>query len=289
MARSKEINVFNLSFLDLLSGALAAVIILFILVPKMSRQEAEAMETLERLEVASSDLDSLMQLAQNGVPAELYAQIQERMEAMRREMAQLRMEIEEMQRKLAECDAVRAQLEATQADLTDARQQAAEAEAQVRELERQLAEQPTPGGGRMFGIDAELGITCSWPQDADVDIWLRNTATDEWCSYSKPATLFARLQEDIRAATGDTKYELMYQEKIVPGTYDLWIHRYKETGADESATVNGKVVLYPTTPNEQAIPFGPITVVRGEVEPNAGGGKRVGTLKVTAERIELTR
>ncbi len=35
MAR-KEINVFGTSFLDLLSGALAAVIILFVIVPKLS-------------------------------------------------------------------------------------------------------------------------------------------------------------------------------------------------------------------------------------------------------------
>ena len=45
MAR-KEINIFGTSFLDLLSGALGAVIILFIIVPKMSVQQQEALQEL---------------------------------------------------------------------------------------------------------------------------------------------------------------------------------------------------------------------------------------------------
>jgi len=40
MRRKKEINVFNISFLDLLSGALGAVIILFISVPKNEAPES---------------------------------------------------------------------------------------------------------------------------------------------------------------------------------------------------------------------------------------------------------
>ena len=40
MRRKKEINIFNISFLDLISGALGAVIILFITVPKNQKQES---------------------------------------------------------------------------------------------------------------------------------------------------------------------------------------------------------------------------------------------------------
>lgn len=59
MAR-KEINVFSVSFLDLLSGALAAVIILYIIVPKMSQEQQEAVEQLEELQQQLQQMDSLM-------------------------------------------------------------------------------------------------------------------------------------------------------------------------------------------------------------------------------------
>lgn len=279
--------MFNLSFLDLLSGALAAVIILFILVPKMSRQHAEAVETLERLEVTSSQLDSLMQLAQNAVPADLYAQIQERMEAMQRETAQLREEVEEMQRKLAECDETRAQLESTQAELRETQQQlsAAEARAEAAEAELERRQAAEGRGAKMFGIDAELGITCSWPEAADVDIWLKNSSTGEWCFYDDKMKDFARLQEDIQAATGDDKYELMYQEKLVPGSYELYVHLFGENAP--AANVRGYIMLFPTTPRERKISFGPVRLTQGSAKPSEGGGKRIGRLMVTATSAEL--
>ena len=40
----KEINIFSISFLDLLSGALGAVIILYIIIPKLNAEEIELLD-----------------------------------------------------------------------------------------------------------------------------------------------------------------------------------------------------------------------------------------------------
>ena len=49
MAR-QEINIFGTSFLDLLSGALAAVIILFIIIPKMTKEDVELLEKVKEIQ-----------------------------------------------------------------------------------------------------------------------------------------------------------------------------------------------------------------------------------------------
>jgi len=62
MAR-KEINVFNVSFLDLLSGALGAVLLLFIVIPKLDasiKLKLEKLESIEQLEVDAKDIQTMM-------------------------------------------------------------------------------------------------------------------------------------------------------------------------------------------------------------------------------------
>lgn len=55
--KRRDLNIFSVSFLDLLSGALAAVIILFIVVPKMTVEEKAAVETMEELELEAEKLE----------------------------------------------------------------------------------------------------------------------------------------------------------------------------------------------------------------------------------------
>jgi hypothetical protein len=59
MAR-REINVFSVSFLDLLSGALAAVIILFIVVPRIDIGEIQDLPELKELKGSSINLETLL-------------------------------------------------------------------------------------------------------------------------------------------------------------------------------------------------------------------------------------
>lgn len=156
MAR-KEINVFSVSFLDLLSGALAAVIILYIIVPKMSQEQQEAVEQLEELQQQLQQMDSLMARLENTVPAELYEQIQARLNAMQNTIDQLTEEVQRLQQQLAESESenedLRQQLEQVRRELEAAREEA--------QRNRNVSD------GKIFGMDAELGIVCVWPENVD--------------------------------------------------------------------------------------------------------------------------
>jgi hypothetical protein len=56
----KPIEVFSISFLDLLSGALGAVIILFVFVPKMSQKEKDMIGKLGLENIAANDFIRLI-------------------------------------------------------------------------------------------------------------------------------------------------------------------------------------------------------------------------------------
>ena len=73
MKKRKEINAFSVSFLDILAGALGAVIILFIVVPKIDLQDIQKLKTLEDLEMQVQSMDSLLQIVETSIPEADYA------------------------------------------------------------------------------------------------------------------------------------------------------------------------------------------------------------------------
>lgn len=128
MAR-KEINVFGASFLDLLSGALGAVIILYILVPKINIpiEEFEEQKKLsEEVEKLGLQLDELAGLIPEG---ELKA-IQDQMDAIIQAKKELEQKVAGLQKELADCLQSREDLISKIKEL----------EAQVEEKEKQIAD-----------------------------------------------------------------------------------------------------------------------------------------------------
>ena len=79
---NKEINIFSTSFLDLLSGALAAVLILFIIVPKLTKEQDNSLKELEELKEEVGDLKDLMEQIRNSVPAEIFEEIQAKLDEL---------------------------------------------------------------------------------------------------------------------------------------------------------------------------------------------------------------
>lgn len=59
MARRREINAFSLSFLDIISGALGAVIILYVAVPKSNPAEKKLEEALKTAQVKDTQIAEL--------------------------------------------------------------------------------------------------------------------------------------------------------------------------------------------------------------------------------------
>lgn len=84
----KELQVFSISFLDLLSGALAAVIILFVIVPKMDVKSKDAADALKDLGLEVQDLKQKMQQLENSVDKKVLQQIMQQMEKVEKELQQ---------------------------------------------------------------------------------------------------------------------------------------------------------------------------------------------------------
>lgn len=284
MAKNKEINVFSVSFLDLLSGALAAIIILFIVIPKATVEQTEAAQTIERMNVTAEELESLIETARNSIPQDVYEQIQAQLQQMQELIEQLESQVENLQTQLQQSQSANEQL---QQQLEQTTAQLESAQERIRELESQ-ANNSRGISDMFFGLNASLGIVCTWSEDLDVDLWLKNTATNQWCYYQNTSTEFGNLAEDLTSRSrNEDFYELIFQRTLKPGNYEIWVHLYSKSG---TANVSGYVTLFPGKRNEQKINYGPVTLSNSGSRPpapHAGGGKKIGNLIVTQDRISL--
>ena len=297
--KRKEINIFSTAFLDLLSGALGAVLILFIIIPKLTSEQQNALEELDRLNVQSEQLAELIELARNSIPAELYEQIQAQMRQMQNTINQLTQTVQNLQQRLqraeSENEQLREQLAQTQQQLQDARdcirenaqlrEQLAETQRQLQDAQRRLEElepeRPQTSdatGDKIFGVNAKLAVACIWSENVDVDLWVKDLRTGTTCYWDRKSTTFGILMEDIMSRSdGNDRYEIFYQSQIVPGKYEISVHLFE----GRSATVDGYAVMFPATRNEQKIQFRQIRLARKDQRII------VGTLTVTENQIIL--
>jgi Skp family chaperone for outer membrane proteins len=275
MMKRKEINIFGTSFLDLLSGALGAVLILFIIIPKMSSEQQSALEQIEQLDVQVTELEALLEQARNSIPAELFEQIEQQMEAMQNTIAELSQRVEELQQQLARTEAENQQLEQemeqTQRQLQQTQQQ----------LQQQQAQNRNIADGKVFGMTAKLGVVCIWTENADVDLHVKNLETGVICNYNQRITNFGNLSEDILSRTSgdDDRYELFYQSEIKPGRYLVYVNLYG--GESNNATIDGYAIIFPGTQNQKKIDFRQIRLT------STGQTINIGTLTVTNNNITL--
>lgn len=289
----KEINVFSVSFLDLLSGALGAVLILFIIIPKMTEEQQNALEQLDQLDVQVEQLSELMEQMQNSVPAELYEQIRQKIEEMQQTIEELAHEVRHLQNRVSKLEQenteLRQQLEQTQQQLEQAQQ----------ELERLRKEQRKKDGLPSNLADkGEMEVFILWAENVDVDLYVQNMETMETCQHPsrendrRNTWPWGTLTEDINntrlGPEGSKYYELFYQVKPVPGRYKVYFNIWDHPNASlenrwsgKPATVTGFVVIYPGKPNEKRIDFPTVTLRQAMVD------HVVGTLLVTENDIQL--
>lgn len=296
MAR-QEINIFGTSFLDLLSGALAAVIILFIIVPKMSVEQQQALEEIEQLNVQVEELSNIMEQIQNSVPQEIYEQIQTQIEALQETIERLSEQVENLQGQLAAAQSENERLRAEVDELRESQQRSQELQREneqlrqrIAELERQAQQSNQDGqgisDGKVFGMNAQLGVVCIWPEDVDVDLYVKDLSTGITCCFSRKNTPFGNLNEDItsRSSSEDDRYELFYQTKITPGQYQIYVNIYGGQNSHwngQPAHVDGYAVIFPGKSNQVKIPFRQITLTQ------KGQNVNIGVLNVTSNNITL--
>ncbi len=295
MTKNKEINVFSVSFLDLLSGALAAVIILFIIIPKATPEAQDALDTLQQIEVSVEELEDLIELARNSIPTEIYDQIMAEVNRLNQLLEELRYQLNELQEELARCRNELARCIEEQNQLQQSidrlTREIHQANERISELELELHQTQVMDGisDIFFGVNAKLGVVCSWDEDTDVDLWMRNNATNEWINYRNQTTSFGVLMEDITSrGSREDFYELIFQSDIVSGSYEIFVHLFSTLS---SANVTGAILMFPGHRNEIRIDYGPIMLRSGllrESDPPEGG-VRVGTLTITENNISLQR
>lgn len=269
MAR-KEINIFGTSFLDLLSGALGAVIILFVIVPKMSTHDQETLQDLENLNIQVEEISSIMERLENSVPSELYRQMEQQIESMRSTISSLTSNVEALQTRNHALEEENQRLqqqirefEVIQRENQEARERIRQLENQVRELEQELqTRQDTPNeisGGMIFGTNADLGIVCIWPENVDVDLYVKNLQNGELCYFGSKNHTWGNLLEDVRNHDrGDDRYELFYQKEVVPGVYQIYVKIFTSAQIPWNgtpATVDGYVVMHPGKRHQKRIKF----------------------------------
>lgn len=287
MAR-KEINIFGTSFLDLLSGALGAVIILFIIVPKMSVQQQEALQELETLNVQVEQLSDLMEQLENSVPQELYQQIEQQLEEMQNTITTLTAQVEQLQSENSSLRSENEELRERIRQYENLEREYEEAQRRIQELEEQIEDMPETNnaeisGGMVFGTNAEIGVVCIWPENVDVDLYVKNLQTGEICNFRNKNYPWGNLLEDIRSRReGDDRYELFYQREIVPGEYQVYVNIYSDTRAPWNgtpATVSGYVVMHPGKRNQKKIDFRTIRLTQPMQNTDFG------VLRVTNDNI----
>lgn len=292
----KEINIFGTSFLDLLSGALAAVIILFVIVPKMSSEQQRALEEIERLNVQVTELSEIMEQIQNSVPQDVYEEMQNRLNELQNTISELTTQVENLQNRLAaveeENGALRQEVEQLREE-QDRNRQLEEENSRLseenRRLQEQLVQRPEDNSnshgisdGKVFGMNAKLGIVCFWRENADVDLYVKDLSSGKVCYFGAKNQPFGSLMEDItsRTSSDDDRYELFYQREIVPGRYQIFVNIYQKS-RNSMATVEGYIVMNPGKSNQIKIPYDSFVLTQ------KGVNKFIGTLIVTENNIQL--
>lgn len=261
----------------------------------MTAEQQNALEEIEQLNVQVEELSNIMEQIQNSVSQEVYEQIQHQIEALQETIDHLSEQVENLQGQLAAAQSENERLRAEVEELQENSQRTQELEQEneqlrqrIAQLERQIQQSAQNGqgisDGKVFGMNAELGVVCIWSENVDVDLYVKNLSTGKVCYFNHKNTPFGNLNEDIRSrsSSDDDRYELFYQSQIVPGQYQIYVNIYGDsTWNGQPAHVDGYAVIFPGKSNQVKIPFRQITLTQ------KGQNVNVGILCVTNNNITL--
>jgi regulator of replication initiation timing len=258
MAR-KEINVFGASFLDLLSGALGAVIILYIIVPKLTAEQSDILEQVENIDAELTELNSIIEEHRQSVPEEVYEELMAQFQAMENQIGDLQQQVQQVTRELRETRAenvalqednaalrnqmaavqqeteeIRESLEAVTQELEEAQRQTDAENEAIAELEDELQ------AARELLAQTFLVIYIQWPEAVvDVDLHVTDPAGAEF--YYAEATHPGRpgeLSEDVVNGPGAEVWEVRVAD---PGNYLVEANLYSMPSDVSSSTTRGRI------------------------------------------------
>lgn len=254
MAR-KEINIFGTSFLDLLSGALAAVIILFIIVPKMTQENIDAIEKVKRIEAVVESIDVALEEIKNRVPKEEYELIKNQLDELKDKVDQLRTEIENLKQEVIRISQENVQLKES---LEDKNREIDRLNAELEKLKERLKQEEAKNTAinnveQTLGVFAKFGIIASWDElDTDVDMGVQCFSPQEQVWRMYPNKKWGILGQDVRERMddGEQHFELFYVPEINAGVYTAWVNIY-EGSRGKSAQMKCILIFHPGKSDEQ--------------------------------------
>ena len=289
------------SFLDLLSGALGAIILLFVIVPKTSISELELVEQIRSLEIETSELDSLLisisdqdtiislsdyqkvvkevqaQMKKNKLLVEsLTKQVdnaQKEIKTLKRSEAKLKIENRELRSKVQPKKQVKPEEKRKQTPQPMAKTITEQKSKVVKNSDKSF----------YFGFDAQLSLVMNWDSsEIDVDLYLENDG--------KFVDGFNRTRSFGKWVRVPKKYlskptEVIIQQELVPGTYKVHAHVAKPR-RDGEATVTGFVAMDLGQGNTRKYDFK--KKMKSTAPPyhkRANGSTLIGELEVTENNI----
>ncbi len=254
MAR-KEINIFGTSFLDLLSGALAAVIILFVIVPKMTKENIDAIEKVKKIEAIVEDIDTAIEEIKNSVPKDVYEKIKTQMDDLTEKVKQLSQEVEKLKQDIEQ---LTEENEDLKRQVQEKDNKIAELQKELAELKKKLAKEEEKNKAinnveQTLGVFAKFGIIVSWDElDTDVDMGVQCFSPMEQVWRNFPVKKWGLLGQDVRerVADGEDAFELFYVPEINNAVYTAWVNIY--TGSrGKSANVKCIMIFHPGKADER--------------------------------------
>lgn len=254
MAR-KEINIFGTSFLDLLSGALAAVIILFIIVPKMTQENIDAIEKVKKIEAVVESIDVALEEIKTRVPKEEYELIKGELDELKNKVDLLNKEIENLKQDIIKITQENTQLKES---LEKRNREIERLQAELERLEERLKQEEAKNTAinnveQTLGVFAKFGIIASWDElDTDVDMGVQCFSPQEQVWRMYPNKKWGILGQDVRERIddGEQHFELFYVPEINSGVYTAWVNIY-EGSRGQNAHMKCILIFHPGKPDEQ--------------------------------------
>ncbi len=306
-----------MSFLDLLSGALAAVIILFIIVPKSDVQSQVADQNITELKSNFFTLDSIIESLKATMPeneiavliqtaAEMKSTISSLEDAtmtLRNRLSETKQQNEELQSRLAQADKrLRTLIQAEKtasAEKAKAQPTPKKSEPIAKTTSPSSQSPTTPQsepvkeqtkvsgkGDFMFGLNPAFVVLVNWEDPkADVDLYLKSPE-GRFCDSQNRSTSFGKwIKMPKKFIT--QPHQAIIQKELKPGTYEVYAHLYKPRNS--KTTISGFTAVNPADGDPRKIDFGQIEISSSPPPYRNGGGVLIGTIELSEKNIQFKK
>lgn len=281
-------DVYGVSFLDLLSGALGAVIILFVIVPKMD--VSIPLEEINEIRQDQLLMDSLYASIQGNIPEEKFNMLLSMSQVAEARINAINTKHEELQKKYLIEQKEKQKLKAELSEIKKSQKsqkkttKPTRAATQSKNNSSGKSNNTTSGKSNFFaGIDSELAVFIEWESDDfDVDLYFKQG--NQFCDEQMKRTSFCNFVKVPRRYKSKPS-ELIIQPELVPGTYEIYAHLYRPR--DGKVTIKGFIGM--NAKNGKAYKYDiSETAISHTRPPNrSDGGTHLGTLIVKENNFEF--